>query len=92
MDTWDCLAPGLACGVKLPAGTRPWKGNQMFLSFWDFVLYKRCTLTLMPEKTLGQTAQTHAGYSPCLFARVRALPAVDLEPLPLMPMSNEMPF
>lgn len=49
----------------------------------------------MPEKTLTQlrrTAQAHAGYSPCLFAHVRALPAVDLEPLPLRPMTNEMPF
>jgi len=34
----------------------------------------------------------HADHAPCLFAHIRALPAVDLEPLALTPMRNEMPF
>lgn len=65
--------------------------NQKFPGF-GFSPYTRSSLTRMPEKTLTQLRRAHVGHSPCLFAHVRALPAVDLEPLPLMPMTNEIPF
>lgn len=90
MDTWDCLTPGSHAGWRYlqPADRRGkfTKSSPVF----GFT----CPVTLMPEKTstqLRQTAQADAGYSPCLFAHVRAFPAVDLEPLPLTPMTNEKP-
>lgn len=83
MDTWDCLALWLPCGVRLPAGNQTVEPK--LPQILDFFFFPPSPLTHWrhsppPEKT---PSQTHPGYFPCLFAHVRALPAVDSEPLPL---------